>query len=52
MTMVGSCGRSFFSRGNTSKAFSSGMTTSVMTRSPSPSDTHFNKVAAEPVART
>ena len=52
ITMTGSFGRSLRMRGSTSKTFSSGMTTSVMTRSPSPSDTHFSKVAALPVART
>ncbi len=37
ITMIGSSGRSFLMRGRMSKAFSSGITTSVMTRSPSPS---------------
>ena len=36
ITMIGRSGRSFLIRGSTSKAFSSGITTSVMTRSPSP----------------
>ncbi len=35
-----------------SRPFSSGITTSVMTRSPSPSSTHRHKVAALPVLRT
>jgi len=39
-------------RGMTLKTFSSGMTTSVTTRSPSPSVTHLSSVAALPVART
>ena len=38
--------------GNNSNAFSSGMITSVMTRSPSPSATQRHKVAALPVIRT
>ena len=52
ITMTGSLGRSLRMRGSTSKTCSSGMTTSVTTRSPSPSDTHFSKVVALPVART
>jgi hypothetical protein len=52
MTMTGSLGRCFLIRGKTLKTFSSGITTSVTTRSPSPSVTHFSKVAALPVART
>ena len=39
-------------RGIKSNAFSSGMTTSVMTRSPSPCVIHRHKVAALPVDRT
>ena len=39
-------------RGMRSKAFSSGITTSVMTRSPSPSSTQRQSVEAEEVART
>ena len=35
MTMMGSFGRNFLMRGSTSKAFSSGSTTSVRTTSPS-----------------
>ncbi len=50
--MTGSFGRCFRIRGRTSKTFSSGITTSVTTRSPSPSDTHFSSVVALPVART
>jgi hypothetical protein len=36
ITMMGRSGRSFLMRGSSSNAFSSGITTSVMTRSPSP----------------
>ena len=52
ITMIGSSGRSFLMRGRSSKAFSSGMTTSVTTRSPSPDCTHRHSVAAVPVVRT
>ena len=52
ITMTGSLGRSLRIRGSTSNTFSSGMITSVMTRSPSPSETHFSRVVALPVART
>jgi hypothetical protein len=52
ITITGRRGRTFRIRGSTSKTFSSGMITSVMTRSPSPSETHFRRVAALPVART
>ena len=52
MTMTGRSGRSFLMRGSRSKAFSSGITTSVMTRSPSPWLTHRHSVAALPVERT
>src|SRR5882724_3564665 len=52
MTMIGRSGRSFLMRGRRSKAFSSGITTSVMTRSPSPWLTHRHSVAALPVERT
>src|SRR5215467_10073002 len=52
MTMIGSSGRSFLMRGSRSKAFSSGITTSVMMRSPSPWLTHRHNVAAFPVERT
>ena len=52
ITMMGSSGRSFLMRGSSSKAFSSGMTTSVMTRSPSPAWTQRHSEAAVPVART
>ena len=51
MTMMGRSGRSFLMRGIRSKAFSSGMTTSVMTTSPSPCATQRHSVAALPVAR-
>ena len=51
MTMMGRSGRSFLMRGMRSKAFSSGITTSVMTTSPSPCDTQRHSVAALPVAR-
>ena len=44
-------GRSRLMRGISSKAFSSGITTSVMTTSPSPCDTQRQRVAALPVAR-
>ena len=52
MTMTGSSGRSFLMRGRRSNAFSSGITTSVMTRSPSPWLTQRHSVAAFPVERT
>ena len=51
MTMMGRSGRSFLMRGMRSNAFSSGMTTSVMTTSPSPCATQRHSVAALPVAR-
>src|SRR5689334_11782297 len=52
ITMTGSSGRSFLIRGSRSNAFSSGITTSVMTRSPSPWLTQRHSVAALPVERT
>ena len=52
MTMTGSSGRIFLMRGKRSNAFSSGITTSVMTRSPSPWLTQRQSVAAFPVERT
>src|SRR5262245_15210491 len=52
ITMMGSSGRTFLIRGNRSNAFSSGITTSVMTRSPSPWLTQRHSVAALPVERT
>ena len=52
MTMIGRSGRSFLMRGRRSKAFSSGITTSVMIRSPSPCATQRHKVAALLVERT
>ena len=52
ITMIGSSGRTRFMRGSRSKAFSSGITTSVMTRSPSPCATQRQRVAAFEVERT
>src|SRR3954463_6880505 len=52
MTMTGRFGRIFLMRGSRSNAFSSGITTSVMTRSPSPWLTQRQSVAALPVDRT
>ncbi len=52
MIRTGRFGRSFLIRGSRSKAFSSGITTSVMTRSPSPWLTQRHSVAALPVDRT
>ena len=52
MTMIGRSGLIFLIRGRRSKAFSSGMTTSVMTRSPSPWLTQRHSVAALLVERT
>ena len=52
ITITGRFGRIFLIRGNRSKAFSSGITTSVMTRSPSPWLTQRHNVAAFPVSRT
>ena len=52
MTMIGSSGRTLFMRGRRSNAFSSGMTTSVITRSPSPCATQRQSVAAFEVERT
>src|SRR6185436_3262977 len=52
ITMTGSSGRAFLMRGRRSNAFSSGITTSVMTRSPSPWLTQRHSVAALPVERT
>ncbi len=45
-------GRTRFMRGRRSRPFSSGITTSVMTRSPSPSSTQRQSVLALLVART
>ena len=45
-------GRNRLMRGMRSRPFSSGMTTSVMTRSPSPSSTQRHSVAALDVLRT
>src|SRR4051794_31341330 len=52
MTMTGRLGRIFLIRGNRSKAFSSGITTSVITRSPSPWLIQRQSVAALLVDRT
>src|SRR5579862_8107938 len=52
ITMMRRSGRSFLMRGTRSRPFSSGITTSVMTRSPSPFSTQRHKVAALPVVRT
>ena len=52
MTMTRSSGRIFLIRGMRSSPFSSGMTTSVITRSPCPSATQRHRVAAFPVVRT
>jgi hypothetical protein len=49
--MTGRSGRIFLMRGSSSKAFSSGMMTSVMTTSPSPWLIQFHSVAALLVAR-
>jgi hypothetical protein len=51
MTMMGRSGRIFLMRGIRSKAFSSGITTSVNTTSPSPWLTQRHSVVAFPVAR-
>ena len=52
ITMIGSVGRSFLMRGMTSKAFSSGSTTSVTTASPCPSLTQRQSAPAVAVERT
>ena len=52
ITMTGSVGLSFLMRGMTSKAFSSGSTTSVMTASPWPSVTQRQRAPAVAVERT
>ncbi len=52
MTMIGSSGRIRLMRGSSSKALSSGMTTSVMTRSPSPEATERHRPATVPVVLT
>ncbi len=52
MMMTGRSGLTFLMRGSRSKAFSSGITTSVMTRSPSPWLTQRHSVAALLVERT
>ena len=52
MMSTGRSGRSFLIRGSRSKAFSSGITTSVMTRSPSPWLIQRHSVAALLVERT
>ncbi len=48
ITMIGRSGRAFLMRGSRSNAFSSGSTTSVITRSPSPWLTQRHSVAALP----
>ena len=52
MMTTGRSGRAFLIRSNRSKAFSSGSTTSVMIRSPSPWLIQRQSVAALPVERT
>ena len=52
MTITGSSGRVRLMRGSRSKTFSSGITTSVMTRSPSPSATQRHSVEQFEVERT
>ena len=52
ITMTGSSGRGFLMRGSMSKALPSGITTSVITKSPSPAATQRQSVDALPVART
>ncbi len=52
MMMIGRSGRDFLMRGNRSNALSSGSTTSLMIRSPSPWLTQRHSVAALPVERT
>jgi hypothetical protein len=52
MTMILRPGRSFLIRGIRSRPFSSGITTSVITRSPSPFWIHCQRVAALPEVRT
>ena len=52
ITITRRSGRLARMRGIRSSPFSSGIITSVMTMSPSPSDTHFSRVVALPVALT
>ena len=52
MTTTGNLARSRLMRGSKSRPFSSGITTSVITKSPIPSLIQFHKVAALPVQRT
>jgi len=52
ITITGRDGLSFLIRGRTSKAFSSGNTTSVTITSPAPSLTQRQSPAAVPVERT
>ena len=52
ITTIGRSGRAFLIRGMRSNAFSSGITTSVITRSPSPCVIQRHSVAAFPVERT
>jgi len=52
ITMIGNSGRTRLIRGSRSKALPSGMTTSVMIRSPKPCAAQVQSVAACPVVRT
>ena len=52
ITMTGNSGRTRLMRGRRSKTFSSGITTSVITRSPSPCATQRQRGAQLPVERT
>ena len=52
ITIMGNSGLILLMRGMRSKAFSSGMTTSVITRTPSPLITHCQSIEALELART
>jgi hypothetical protein len=52
ITMIGSSGRTRLMRGSRSKALPSGITTSVMMRSPRPWAAQVHSVAAWPVVLT
>jgi len=52
ITMIGRSGLAFLMRGNKSKALSSGKSTSLIMRSPSPWLIQRHSVAALPVDRT
>ena len=52
ITMIGRSGRMRLMRGKSSNALSSGISTSVMTRSPSPAATQRHSPATVPVDRT